>query len=384
VGVALTVALVATIGHASDAGVPATQAVVSPPGCATSTAPASKLKGVEARFISGLGEPFGVAVSRNSEHAFVADAAGRLYVYSLESRGLVAERVGALPGEEPLGLTLTPNGRYLVAAQGSGASVFDVAQLERKGSRSSTWTRGIFRSAGEGAIESAVSPDGNFVFVTLEDSDELAVFNLKRALARGFRSSDLVGTVSLGIAPVGVAVSVDGRYLYVTSEAASRGGADGELTTIDLKEAERSPSRAVVSSVPAGCSPVRVATTRSTVYVTARRSDAVLAFSATDLVANPGAALERDVQVGEAPVGLALIDHGKMIVVSDSDRFAAPGAGANLAVVSIASDGRLTLAGYVRSGSFPRDMAVSPNDKMLLVSNFGSGQIETVGVGGLS
>ena len=233
----------------------------------------------------------------------------------------------------------------------------------------------------DGAIEVAVSPDGDFVFVTLEDSDSMAVFNLQRALSDGFGAADLVGTVPLGISPVGMAVSPGGRYLYVTSELRTPRHPDGDLTTIDIAEATRSPRHAIVSIVAAGCSPVRVVATKSSVFVTARESDAVLKFSAADLITHPGAALEGEVRVGEAPVGLALVDHDRTLVVADSNRFGARGAKASLAVVTGTSRGRLTLAGYLTSGAFPRDMAVSPDGRSLIVSNYGSGQVETVALG---
>jgi len=377
-----TLALGTTAAGTSSAGALTTSSPNSLPPCTTAVASAPTLGHVQTHFVSGPVSPFGVAITSDSAHAFVADSAGALFVYSLTSTTLKAETKGSFPGQSFLGLALTPNGRFLVAAQGTGATVFDVARIERHTSPSS-WTRGALQSGGQGAIEAAVSPDGRVVFVTLENSDELAVFNLKKALAHGFRSSDLIGTIPLGIAPVGVAVSPGGHYLYVTSEATARNQSVGELTTIDLRKAKRSPAHAVVSTVGAGCSPVRVVATRSSVYVTARGSDALLEFSASDLVSRPRAALEGDVRVGEAPVGVALVDHDTTLVIADSNRFASPGAGANLAVVTGASGGHLALAGYLRSGSFPRDMAVSPNGKALLVDNYGSGQVESVDVGEL-
>jgi DNA-binding beta-propeller fold protein YncE len=278
---------------------------------------------------------------------------------------------------------LTPNGKYLIGAARGGAAVFSVAALTTKGSPRSAWAAGILRSPGAGAIEAAVSPDGRYVFVTLEDSNDLAVFDLGRALQKGFHQSDLVGTVPLGVAPVGIAVAPDGRYLYVTSEATNENENEGTLTTIALAKAERSPATSIVSTVPAGCSPVRVVATRSRVYVTARGSDALLAFDAHDLVDHPATALRGDLAVGEAPVGLALVDHDRALVIADSDRFAAPGAGASLAVVTLGGRGAMALAGYVATGSFPRDMAASPDGRTLLVSDFGSGQVEAVQVGSL-
>ena len=350
------------------------------------------LPAVGTAFVSGPEEPFGVAISADGKTAFVADASGAIVVYSLASTTPTLEEVDGfrpdrsdqpapppLGGVSPLGLSLTPNGRYLIAADGAGgAVVFSVAALERKGSPSSAWPVGLLGSGGLGAIETAVSPDGRYVFVTLENSMELAVFDLARALARGFGRSDLVGTVPLGVAPVGMAIAPDGRYLYVTSEATTRQQQEGTLTTVDLAEAEVRPEHAVVSTVPAGCSPVRVAASDTSVYVTARGSDALLAFNAKDLVDHPAWSLDGEVPVGEAPVGLVLVDHGHTVVVADSDRFSAPGEGANLAVVTSVGRGQLVLAGYVRAGSFPRDMAPSPHGTAILVSNFASGQLEEV------
>jgi DNA-binding beta-propeller fold protein YncE len=383
----LAVGGVAYGAQQADAG--STPASISVPGCSTGVAPGPDLTNVETSFLSGPVVPFGVTISSDSKSAFVADASGAIYVYSLTSGAPTIDKVDSFrlteqqryfrePGISPLGLALTPSGRYLVAASASGAVVSKVAGLEKQHSRWSSWSAGTLRSKGQGAIEAAVSPSGAYVFVTLEDSNELAVFDLRSALRKGFYASDLVGTIPLGVAPVGVAVSPNGQYLYVTSESSALGQSEGTLTTIDLARAERAPSHSIVSTVPAGCSPVRVVATSSSVYVTARGSDALLKFNAKDLVSLPGSALEGDVQVGEAPVGLALVDHDKTLVISDSDRFATPGEGANLAVVTVAEDGQMLLDGYLKSGSFPRDVAASPNGEWLLVSNYGSSQVEAV------
>ncbi len=360
------------------------------PGCSTAQAVGPTLSNVETSYDTHPEEPFGVAISADDRTAFVADASGAILVYSLASAAPTLEEFDAFdvnPGDRraplrglaPLGVALTPDGRDLIAAAGGGAIVFSVAGLERAGT-TVTQTVEVLRSSGQGAIETAVSPDGNYVFVTLEDSDDLAVFNLSRSLQQGVRRSDLVGTAPLGVAPVGVAVAPGGRYLYVTSEARTNNSDQGTLTTIDMAEAERDPARAIVSTVAAGCSPVRVVATGTSVYVTARGSDAVLAFDAKSLVRTPSSALEGEVQVGEAPVGLALVHHDRVLVVADSDRFSAPGAGSSLAVVAIRGRDEMSLQGYVRTGAFPRDMAVGSHGTTLLVSDYASGQLEAVNV----
>jgi DNA-binding beta-propeller fold protein YncE len=125
---------------------------------------------------------------------------------------------------------------------------------------------------------------------------------------------------------------------------------------------------------------VVVSSDGSVVWVTARASDTLLAFSASRLRSRPAHALLAAVRVGEAPVGLALVNGGSRIVVADSDRFDVQGKTATLAVVSVpkALAGRPALLGYLPAGQFPRDMAVVPGGRTLLVGNYISGQLESV------
>lgn len=116
--------------------------------------------------------------------------------------------------------------------------------------------------------------------------------------------------------------------------------------------------------------------------MTARGSDQLLDFSAPDLVSHPASALIDRVQVGEAPVGLALVNHHKTVVIADSNRFNANGATSNLAVVAAAGRS-LQLVGYAVAGDFPRDMAVSPDGTTVVISDYGSGDLEEVDVGTL-
>ncbi len=61
------------------------------------------------------------------------------------------------------------------------------------------------------------------------------------------------------------------------------------------------------------------------------------------------------------------------------------GASASLAVVRAgdALAGRPALAGLLPAGLFPREMAVAPSGRTLLVTCFGSGQLELVSLTGL-
>jgi DNA-binding beta-propeller fold protein YncE len=116
--------------------------------------------------------------------------------------------------------------------------------------------------------------------------------------------------------------------------------------------------------------------------VTARESDDLLCFSAAALRTDPARALMAVVRVGEAPVGLVLVRNGSLVVVADSNRFAAAGATSDLSVVDVAAAlaGRSAVVGSIPAGKFPREMALEPDGQRLLVSNYASGQLEAVSI----
>ena len=372
--------------------------------------------------LSTGGSPFGVAVTPDGRYGFAAVQGGGtggsvidvLRMAKTASGQPVLVRSIPVAGQ-PLGETITPDGKYLLAADGNGAVVISVARAESGAASAVLGTLAAPSGSGTGqgalsasATEVATSRDGRYAFVTLEYDQRAAVFNLADAVSRGFGSADYVGSIPLGQAAVGLAVSPGGRWLYATSEIAapaqhpvgiraSAGAAlsasqaasaeiepnepAGTLTLIDLQRAETDPAHSVVATVDAGCQPVHVVTAANgtQVWVTARASDDVLCFAAARLVTNPSHALVAVVRVGEAPVALTAVRDGALVVVADSNRFGAPGAHADLTVINAADalDGRPAIVGDIPAGLFPRDMTAAPNGTVL-VSNFSSGQLEAV------
>jgi DNA-binding beta-propeller fold protein YncE len=326
--------------------------------------------------------PFGVAVTADGRWGF-ASLGSSLAVLRLSSgHAPMLVRTISLP-QSGAGLALSPDGRLLLIAAGSAAAVVvSVRGAEEGGAQAVLGT--LTSPVGSGAIEVAVSRDGRYLFVSMETSDQVAVFNLAKAVASHFGSDTYVGSVPTQVAPVGLAVSPDGRWLYSTSELQSMSSQTGSVAVISVGRAESDPGRAVIDRVIAGCQPVRVTISAdgSVVWVTARASDALLAFSASRLRTDPAHALLAAVPVGEAPVGLALARHGSLIVVADSNRFSASGKSASLAVVDVADAlaSRPALLGYLPAGRFPRDVASDPDGGTVLVANYVSDQLEAVTV----
>jgi DNA-binding beta-propeller fold protein YncE len=348
------------------------------PGCSTAQAVQSQLSGVQTALVSVNGSPFDVATAGDLSFVSLGSSIG---VFSDTSFAPSLVRTAELP-ESVAGEAITPDGRFLLAATNSGALVLNLWALVL--GLSNPVVGSLSAPGGGGGIEATVSPDGHFAFVSLESTGDIAVFNLQAALTNGFSASDFVGTIPLGEAPVGMALAPDGRHLYATSETAGPAATQGSLSVIDVALAETFPQVSVRSAVTAGCGAVRVVPSNdgSVVWVTARGSDQLLGFSAAKLLADPSSALVAQVEVGEAPVGVALVDSGAFAVVTNSNRFSAPGATASLSVVDTAAAlaGNPALKGQLVSGAFPRQLALEPNGQTLLVTNFDSGQLEAVNV----
>ena len=358
---------------------------LSPPGCLTSSAPAPLLRKIRTNLIRVPGQPWAVAVTADGRWSFLTltGGPGSSIAVVRNGTGLAPSLVRSIPvGGTPKGETLTPDGRYLVAAEGSGAVVINVAQAEQGGPNPIAGS--LTSPGGSGGDQVRVTPDGHFAFVTLQSSNALAVFNLQAAIASGFGSSHLVGTIPLGLGPVGMSISPDGRWLYATTQNRSKGSQQGALSVIDVREAETDPAAALKATVPAGCVPIRVITSSAGqyVWVTARDSDTLLAFSAAMLLSDPRHALIARVRVGQGPIGLTTAGHGNRIIVADSNLHTRKGTTANLVVVNVpaALAGQPALLGVIPAGLLPRQFAMEPDGTTLLVTDSTSRQLQAVDV----
>jgi len=156
-------------------------------------------------------------------------------------------------------------------------------------------------------------------------------------------------------------------------------GPYGRLWVINAARAELAAGRsAVVTSTAAGCQPVRVVLSDNgrIAWVTALQSNALLAFDTAALRQHSSNALRAVVHVGSEPVGLVILNGGRTVFVTDSDRglVAPPSGQANVSVVSTAAAlaGRSALVGVLPAGPFPRELSYDAADNSVLMSNFQS------------
>jgi serine/threonine protein kinase len=355
------------------------------PGCssAAATAPTLKVPNSKTPIPSNL-NPFGVIGSPDGKFVFAVTPT-QLEVYGLgPGTTLTHKFTYTIANRAATGITLTKDGKDLLVAAQNSILVLSVAEAEEGASSINVGTLTVPGLTGNGqAVEVLVSKQGKYAFLTLKAANQVAVFNLQQALSSsGFDSNAYVGSIKVTDNPVGMALSSQGGKLYVTSYGpdTAQPVANGSISILNVIKAETKTSTALIGRVTGLCEPSRMVTDGNTLWVTARGSNELLGFAIDKLLTTPKKALISKVKVGQTPIGMLLVNGGSRLVIADTDVNKTGGKADNLAVVNVAAAlaGKSALLGYIPSGELPRELAVVPGGRVLLVSDNGSAQVQTV------
>ncbi|KAF7189424.1 hypothetical protein HII31_09269 [Pseudocercospora fuligena] len=376
---------------------------VSVPACQLHAPKQKNLTPVKSERLQVDGPPFGLAFAKQKNIAFVAlnHTLGVLDTSNLKTK-LLHQVPLPITSTVPIGeienysypaegITLTPDGKSVLVTQfDSTLLVVDAEKAIANDTNAVTAILNGTAAAGAGAIE--VTAYQNYAFVSQERGSNdthrrgtIEVFNLPKQTKFGLQPST-VGYIPLGQAVVGTALSKDKKYLFATSEIGNDAkitmlanttegpipAGEGTLSTLDVKTLTSFTSQALVSNVTAGCGAVRVEVSPDgkVAWVTARESNSLLAFDTKKLVSEPHKALIATVQVGQSPIGHVFARNGKRILTADSNRFRLPNATSGLSVVDVKAalngKGQKAVLGSIPTGSFPRELALSPDGSRFL------------------
>ncbi|MBF0562004.1 MAG: YncE family protein [Alphaproteobacteria bacterium] len=356
------------------------------------------------------GHPFGVIATPDDCWVFVsllaegpAPTPGGVAVLSRTLGRLKLEHIAPYGG---IGMVLSRDGRVLVVADRDQVLLLDV---ERLIDGTSDPLLGAIRTAtGQDRTRPQsfyvnVTPDDRLLFVSDENAARITVIDFARVRKTGDMTTALLGRIPVDPWPIAVTLSKDGRLLFVTSQVAGREmgwpprcalenaqgpssravNPEGVLTVIDVTRAATDPGHAVGARVPAGCNPVRLVLSPDgeTAWVTARGSNALIAFDTGRLVSDPAQARLGLVQVGKSPVGESIARDGKHVWVANSDRFTPdPNMPQTVTVVDISAGktGPFIVEGTIRAGAFPRELHLLANGRTLLLTNYASRTLQVI------
>jgi DNA-binding beta-propeller fold protein YncE len=315
-----------------------------------------------------------IAVLRNKDGLFALD-----HTFALKSN--------------VYGESLSHDGTLLLVAANDDTAVLDVARLEQ--AEAHPLLGMLHNGAHAGAIYTAVSLDDKLLFVSNERAQSISVFDLAKARSNDSRDDALIGRIATAIAPVGLAFSPDGRWLYATSQsmpataktqatckAEGQGGRvhpPGLLFRIDLAKAASDPAHAVAAALPAGCNPVRVAVSPSgkQLWVTARGDNSMLRFQADDWLGEARQARMDSFPIGTSPVGVAVRPDGKQVWVALSNRFGSDSAG-QLAALVVGDDAAPMKRLSAPAPGFPREVGFLPDGRTLVATLFDAKQVQLI------
>ncbi len=237
----------------------------------------------------------------NGDHSLAVGPDGRVWVTDMND-GVVSVVTPAPPvpspqpvigsiavGKNPQGVAVNPvlQRVYVANQYDKTVSVLDMVS----GAPVTTPVK-----VGGSATAIAVTPNGDYAYVTLKDLSKVAVIDT--------HSNTVITTIKVGSGPSGIAFNSDGTRAYVTN---------GSTTTVSVIDTS---SQKVVATVRVGSRPAAVVVSPEDggwpvrVYVANTNSDSV---SVIDPATNKVVAT---VKVGDAPHGLAISPDGGIICVT--------------------------------------------------------------------
>jgi DNA-binding beta-propeller fold protein YncE len=339
-----------------------------------------------------------VSLATGKDEASDSDPAGQIAVFARHAGRISLRRVIHVGGN-PNGMALTHDGHMLILADGNRIGFLDTARLisGRGNPVLGYWNDGT--EAPGRTYVSVTSDDTNF-FVSDEQVGTITVINLSKVKASHFAPTAIVGRIPVGNGPVAVTLSRDEKYLYSTSlfmdtsddwppecqpewDPKAPKNPQGAVFVIDVATAKTDPAHSVVATVRAGCTPVRLVLSPQgdIAYVTARGENALLAFDTRKLALDPTRSLIGKVSTGTGPTGIAVIEDGQKVVVTNSNRFGTdPSADQSLLMIDAnrIGSGDAAILGSIPAGKLPREMAVSPDLHTLFVVNTNSKALEVI------
>ncbi len=214
--------------------------------------------------------PFAVKPSKDGCWVFVS-LTGRgenQGIAVLKRSGGKIELVRVVPLQSaPTGITLTHDGKLLIAAATTATVFVDVQKMIDGAADAVVGTI----PGGQGSIYANTTSDNKLAFIAEEYGEAITVIDLVRARRDGFKPEDVIGKLPVGKATIALTFSRDEKLLYTTSQLAmddwkwpkackpeGRGTPDsivtnpeGAVIVVDVRKAKIDPAHAVVAKVPA-------------------------------------------------------------------------------------------------------------------------------------
>lgn len=205
--------------------------------------------------------PFGMALAPDGRTLYVSNIqSSTISVFAVGDDGTLALSGDPIPTEsvQPRGLAITPDGRFLYVGHGiplaDPTNDLDRYAIEADGSLSAPRTVATIGGAGTGM---GITPDGRFLYVATTNSDQLFGFSIGA-------DGDLTGAPGSPYAvpdhAEGIALSPDGRFLFLASAGQVRPDTNRAVSAFTVGD-DGALDPVAGSPFEAGAGPVGIAVT---------------------------------------------------------------------------------------------------------------------------
>jgi DNA-binding beta-propeller fold protein YncE len=318
--------------------------------------------------------PWGAAFSKSGKYLFVGGES--LVVYELRGRQ-TPRVVRTVTFSESMGtargLSLSPDGKVLVAGRARHVSFFSVPALINGGQTliDSVPVPALSSDTRPpNAAEPTFSADGTRVVCAIEYQKRVMIVNVDLALKKRGAGA-IVGFIPAGSAPVGVSFFPgDRNYVAFTNQSDTSIPKFGESCSGSLRIANFRTGK-VENTIPVspGCNAVRVVIGSRYMYVSSRSANKIIKIDRFD------DKTKWAFPVGPNPVGMGLAK-GNRLVVAASNRFSdAPGE------INVLDTTTGKMIARIPGLKFPRGVAISPDGLTAAVTYYSSDAVELVHLG---
>jgi large repetitive protein len=201
--------------------------------------------------------PRDVAVSPDGKSVYVANATNTVSQYDVGADGaLAAKATATVPtGERPNAIAVSPDGKSVYVANQAGGLVFlgSVSQYDVGAGGALAAKAPATVPAGNSPFGIAVSPNGKSVYVANTSSDNISQYDVG---AGGALAAKAPATVPAGNSPFGIAVSPNGKSVYVANTSSDN------ISQYDVGAGGALAAK-VAATVPAGKFPTGIAVSPS-------------------------------------------------------------------------------------------------------------------------
>lgn len=260
-------------------------------------------------------------------------------------------------GVNPAGIAITPNDRYAYVANNNSYDVLGEDSISVFNLKNNTLKQTIKDSSFNQPYTVTIHPSGSRAYVTNSNSTTISIIDTA--------NNSVIGVISGFDGPSGMAISADGTKAYVNNYGSPEGLGSGNGTTVSVVNLL---TNAITATIPVGLAPSALAITPDGkhLYVT-NYVDGNAGTGTVSVILTSNNSLAATLTGFFGPFGIAMTPDGKYAYVTNfgSNNFSP--IGTTISIIKLKTN---SLKKTITVGLQPSGIAISCNGRYAYVTNY--------------